>query len=234
MSPERTGPVRVVVVDDQPTIRMGLRMILDHEADVLTVGEAADGEEAVAVVRELHPDVVLLDVRMPRCDGVEATARLRADPGLADVRIVVLTTFDDEEYLVGALRAGADAFLLKDSDPATLIWCVHAVCRGESVLDPKVTARLVGRWRRLDEAHPEAARSAPPPPTGVSRLSGREREVLVAVAGGGSNREIAAAMGLTESTVKSHVHTLLSRLGCTSRAQLVARAYELGLVRPQG
>ena len=214
--------VRVVVVDDQPTIRMGLRMILDHESDVVTVGEAADGAGAVEQVRAHRPDVVLLDVRMPGVDGVQATALLRADPTCARVRIIVLTTFADEEYLVGALRAGADAFLLKDCDPATLVSTVHAVCRGEHVLDPKVTGRLVDRWRVLDE-------SAAPVST-APRLSERERQVLAGLAAGRTNRQLATSLSLAESTVKSHVHALLTRTGCSSRAQLVARAYEWGLV----
>ncbi|MBU4213940.1 MAG: response regulator transcription factor [Actinobacteria bacterium] len=213
--------VRIVVVDDQPTIRLGLRMILDHEPDITTVGEAADGRGAVEQVLAHRPDVVLLDVRMPGTDGVEATRLLRAEPRLAGLRVIMLTTFDDEEYLVGALRAGADAFLLKDSDPATLIATVHAVCRGESVLDPKVTGRLVSRWRSLDAAVPSAA----PVPT----FSHRELTVLAEVARGRTNRQIASVLGLSESAVKGQVHALLTRTGCASRAQLVARAYEWGL-----
>lgn len=216
--------VRVIVVDDQPTIRLGLRMILDHEPDITTVGEAADGRGAVEQVLAHRPDVVLLDVRMPGTDGVEATRLLRAEPRLAALRVIMLTTFDDEEYLVGALRAGADAFLLKDSDPATLISTVHAVCRGEHVLDPKVTGRLVDRWRVLD-------RSVAPTPASTSpRLSDRERQVLAGLAAGRTNRQLATELSLAESTVKSHVHGLLTRTGCSSRAQLVARAYEWGLV----
>lgn len=215
--------VRVVVVDDQPTIRLGLRMILDHEPDITTVGEAADGRGAVEQVLVHRPDVVLLDVRMPGTDGVEATRLLRAEPRLAALRVIMLTTFDDEEYLVGALRAGADAFLLKDSDPATLIATVHAVCRGESVLDPKVTGRLVSRWRSLDAAAPSTV------PAPVPRFTQRELLVLAEVARGRTNRQIASVLDLSESAVKGQVHALLSRTGCASRAQLVARAYEWGL-----
>ncbi len=216
--------IRVVIVDDQPTIRLGLRMILDHEPDIETVGEAGDGAAGVAEVLRARPDVVVLDVRMPGVDGVEATRRLRADPRSAAVRILVLTTFDDEEYMVGALRAGADAFLLKDSDPATLTGSVRAVCRGENVLDPKITGRLVRRWRTLDAAAPGgAARVAP------VDLSERDRLVLSALARGRTNRQIGAELGLSESAVKTRVHGLLSRTGCVSRAQLVARAYEWGV-----
>lgn len=217
--------IRVVVVDDQPTIRLGLRMILDHEPDIETVGEAGDGTAGIAEVLRSRPDVVVLDVRMPEVDGVEATRRLRADPRSAAVRILVLTTFDDEEYLVGALRAGADAFLLKDSEPATLIDCVRAVYRGENVLDPKITGRLVHRWRTLDAAAPGAAPARDAPVD----LSVRDREVLAALARGRTNRQIGAELGLSESAVKVQVHGLLSRTGCVSRAQLVARAYEWGV-----
>ena len=219
--------VRVVIVDDQPTIRMGLRMILDHEPGIETVGEAGDGEAGVALLLRTRPDVVVLDVRMPGVDGVEATARLRADPRCAGVRILVLTTFDDEEYLVGALRAGADAFLLKDCPPATLVATVQAVHRGENVVDPKMTGPLVDRWRTLDAADPAQGR-----PTAPLELSARDREVLVALAAGKTNRQIGTALGLSESAVKARVHALLSRTGCVSRAQLVARAYEWGVAEP--
>jgi len=219
--------IRVVIVDDQPAIRMGLKMILDHEHDIETVGEAGDGAAGVAEVLRTRPDVVVLDVRMPGVDGVEATRRLRAGPRSAAVRILVLTTFDDEEYLLGALRAGADAFLLKDSEPGTLTDCVRAVSRGENVLDPKITGRLVHRWRTLDAAAPDGQ-----PHNAPVDLSTRDREVMGAVARGRTNRQIGAELGLSESAVKAQVHGLLSRTGCVSRAQLVARAYEWGVAGP--
>jgi len=215
--------IRVVIVDDQPTIRLGLRMILDHEPDIETVGEAGDGAAGIAEVLASRPDVVVMDVRMPTMDGVEATRRLRCDPRSASVRIVVLTTFDDEEYVVGALRAGADAFLLKDSEPATLTETVRTVCRGENVLDPKVTGNLLRRWLSLDAAAPGEPRQPP------VDLSDRDRQVLSALARGRTNRQIGAELGLSESAVKAQVHALLSRTGCVSRAQLVARAYEWGV-----
>jgi DNA-binding NarL/FixJ family response regulator len=223
------GTVRVVVVDDQPTIRLGMTMILEHEPDMVVVGEAADGAGAVDVVLRTRPDVVLMDVRMPEVDGVEATRRIRADDRGEGSRVVVLTTFDDQEYVEGALHAGADAFLLKDADPATLVDTVRRVHAGESVLDPKVTRHVVTSWRTLAEPRPATS----VPHAAVASLIPRERQVLVEVAGGGSNREVGAALGLTEATAKAYVHTLLTRLGCTSRAGLVAVAYEAGVVVPQ-
>ena len=227
--------VRVVVVDDQPTIRLGLTMILDNEPDITVVGEAKDGQDALEIVRALRPDVVLMDIRMPRLDGVEATRILVADPDLHSVRTIVLTTFNDEEYLYGALRAGASAFLLKDVDPATLITAIHRVHAGDSLLDPSVTRSIIERYVELSERRETPA--APSPAAVPDRLSAllaaispREREVLLAVAAGGSNRDIAAALFLTEATVKSHVRSLLTKLGMASRVQLVVAAYESGLV----
>ncbi|MFS0702940.1 response regulator [Cellulomonas sp. 179-A 9B4 NHS] len=233
--------VRVVVVDDQPTIRLGLRLILDHEPDVVTVGEASDGAAAVEVARRTSPHVVLMDVRMPGTDGIEATRRLRADAALADVRVLVLTTFDDEEYVTAALRAGADGFLLKDADPASLVAAVHRVRAGGSVLDPAVTPLVLSQWRRWSVASSSAAAASPssgPVPGaagGVAALGavdGRARDVLLAVARGLSNQEAAVSLGLTLATTKTYVHELLHRTGCTSRTQLVVLAYEAGLVVP--
>jgi DNA-binding NarL/FixJ family response regulator len=229
-------PVRVVVVDDQSTIRLGLRMILDNEPDVTVVGEAGDGETAVAMARALRPDVVLMDVRMPRLDGIEATARIVADPELADVRTLVLTTFDDDEYVYGALRAGAAGFLLKDADPQTLVDAVHRVRAGDSLLDPAVTGRIISTYvelARLAPLGPDAAETGAPA-NGLAAATPREREVLLAVARGLSNREIGAELHLTEATVKSHVRSLLTKVGLTNRVQLVILAYEAGLVRPGG
>ncbi|MFJ4232677.1 response regulator [Cellulosimicrobium cellulans] len=239
-SPATTGddgtlpPVRVVVVDDQSTIRLGLRMILDNEPDVTVVGEAGDGETAVTMARALRPDVVLMDVRMPRLDGIEATARLVADPEIADVRTLVLTTFDDDEYVYGALRAGAAGFLLKDADPQTLVDAVHRVRAGDSLLDPAVTGRIISTYVELARTAPlgpDAAETGAPV-TGLDAATPREREVLLAVARGLSNREIGAELHLTEATVKSHVRSLLTKVGLTNRVQLVILAYEAGLVRP--
>lgn len=222
---------RVVIADDQAMIRVGLRMILDHEPDVVTVGEAGDGEAAVAQAAALRPDVVLMDIRMPRLDGVEATRRIRTDPSLADVRVAVLTTFDDEEYVTGALAAGADAFLLKDTDPGTLVACVRTVGRGGSLLDPAITPLVVRQWRaglRAAPASDAGLRAA------VDALTPREVDVLRAVARGASNADVAAELDVTTATVKSHVHALLRKLGVTHRAALVVAAYESGLVVPGG
>lgn len=231
--------VRVVVVDDQPTIRLGLTMILDNEPDISVVGEAKDGREALDVVRALRPDVVLMDIRMPHLDGVEATRILTSDPSLTDVRTIVLTTFNDEEYLFGALRAGASGFLLKDVDPATLITAIHRVRAGDSLLDPSVTRSIIERYVELSDGQDLRA-SRPSGPRAVrtaglmATISPRERDVLLAVVAGGSNRDIAAALFLTEATVKSHVRALLTKLDLSSRVQLVVAAYESGLVSRSG
>ena len=221
-----TDLVRVVVVDDQAVIRGGLRLILDHEPDLTGVGEAGDGEEAVRVVASASPHVVLMDIRMPGVDGIEATRRILA-AGDAPA-VLVLTTFQDDDYVFGALRAGASGFLLKDATPDVLVGAVRAVAAGDSLVDPAVTGRLVRRWAELE------GRTAPPVdlPAPVADLTAREREILVALARGGSNRELAAELFVSEATVKSHVSNLLLKLGVRSRVQAVILAYELCLVRP--
>jgi DNA-binding NarL/FixJ family response regulator len=231
VSAEGATTIRVLVADDQAMIRAGLRMILDHEPDLAVVAEAANGLEAVEAATSARPDVVLMDVRMPLLDGLEATRRIVASSD-APPRVLVLTTFDDDEYLFDALRAGASGFLLKDVSPDPLIEAIHTVARHESLLAPAVTRRVIERYVELDDT---AGRSRPTPMTeAVARagLTDREREVLVGLAAGWSNTELAAELNLSEATVKTHVSSVLAKLGLRSRVQAVIAAYESGLVQP--
>jgi DNA-binding NarL/FixJ family response regulator len=224
--------IRVLVADDQAMVRAGLRMILDNEPDLAVVAEAADGREAVEAAASARPDVVLMDVRMPRLDGLEATRRIVASSD-APPRVLVLTTFDDDEYLFDALRAGASGFLLKDVDPDPLIEAIHTVARHESLLAPAVTRRVIERYVELDGAYRDVTRPTPTAEA-VARagLTDREREVLVGLAAGWSNTELAAELYLSEATVKTHVSSVLAKLGLRSRVQAVIAAYESGLVQP--
>jgi DNA-binding NarL/FixJ family response regulator len=223
-----TGLVRVVVVDDQAVIRGGLRLIVDNEPDLTVVGEASDGDEAVRVVAAASPHVVLMDIRMPGTDGIEATRRILDIGGDEAPNVLVLTTFQDDDYVFGALRAGASGFLLKDATPDVLVAAIRALAAGDTLVDPAVTGRLVQRWSELE------GRMAPPGdlPAPVAALTGREREILIGLARGRSNRELAAELFVSEATVKSHVSNLLLKLDVRSRVQAVILAYELGLVRP--
>ena len=213
---------RVLVVDDQAVIRAGLRLIVDNEPDLTVVGEAGDGEAAVRAAAAARPDVVLMDVRMPAMNGIDATAEI-VDAGSAAV--LVLTTFEDDQYVFGALRAGASGFLLKDVAPDVLVAAIRSVARGDALVDPAVTRRLVERWAELDR------RSRPPVHAADDDLTDREREVLVGLARGLSNRDLAARLFVSEATVKSHVSNLLTKLGVRSRVQAVILAYERGVVR---
>lgn len=212
--------IRVVVADDQPIAREGLRMILESGEDVEVVGEAADGLDALGQVRRRAPDVLLIDIRMPRMDGLEATRRLRD----SDVAVIVITTFDLDEHVLAALRAGAVGFLRKDSPPARIIDAVRAVARGDALISPEVTRRLLGQFVAA-----APARAGDP---ALAELTPRERDVLLGIAAGRSNAEIAAHLHLEESTVKSHVGRMLAKLGLASRVQAVIFAYETGLVAP--
>ena len=218
--------IRVVLVDDQELVRTGFRMILDGEDDIDVVGEAGNGREAIAAVGRLRPDVVVMDIRMPEMGGVEATRTIAADGRSSETRVLVLTTFDADEYVVEAIRAGASGFLLKDVTPADFVKAIRVVASGNALLAPSVTARLLGRFARLsipaDEVHADA----------LQELTEREREVLILVAQGLSNAEIAEHLTLAEPTVKTHVSHLLLKLDQRDRAQLVALAYETGIVRP--
>ncbi|MEU5988933.1 response regulator transcription factor [Spirillospora sp. NPDC047418] len=217
--------IEVLLADDQGLVRAGFRSILDDEDDITVTGEAADGEQAVAACRALRPDVALLDVRMPRMDGLEAARRITADPRLDGVRVVILTTFDLDEYVYGALRAGATGFLLKDTEPAELIQAVRVAARGDALITPSVTRRLIGEFAGRVEV--------PDPGPRLRSLTEREREVMLLVAAGQSNDEIAARLVLSPATVKSHVSRVMAKAGVRDRSQLVVLAYESGMVNPR-
>ncbi|MFD6392853.1 response regulator [Nocardia sp. NPDC060259] len=218
-------PISVLVVDDQELMRMGLKMVLGAHPDIEVVGEAGNGDEAVRRATELRPDVVLMDVRMPVVDGVTATGRIVAAGG--GIRVLVMTTFDLDEHALGALRAGASGFLLKDTPPEDLVSAIRSVAAGDAVVSPKVTKRLLDRLVAED---PAGLRD----PGVLDVLTAREREVLEQIAAGRSNAEIAAALFLSEATVKTHVGRVLTKLGLRDRVQAVVLAYETGLVRPGG
>ena len=219
--------IRVLLADDQALVRTGFRMIVENAPDMTVVGEAGDGAEAAAMAAELRPDVVLMDVRMPDVDGVEATRRICAG-GTGSARIVILTTFDLDEYVYAALQAGASGFLLKDTLAADLLSAVRVVVRGDAVVAPSVTRRLINRYVGTLPA-PSLA-----PAPGLESLTEREREVLALIARGLSNTEIAARIHVTEGTVKTHVSRVLAKLRLRDRVQAVVYAYESGLARPNG
>jgi DNA-binding NarL/FixJ family response regulator len=219
---------RVLLADDQGLVRAGFRTLLDAQADIEVVAEAADGAEAVELARRERPDVVLMDVRMPRMDGLEATQRITADRALPDTRIIVLTTFELDEYVFGALRAGASGFLLKDIDPPDLLAAVRIVSQGDALLAPRLTRRLIEAF----VAQERAARAPVSEGGALEELTPREREVLALVGRGLSNAEIADELVLSPLTAKTHVARLFSKLDARDRAQLVVTAYETGLVVP--
>ncbi|MER7442750.1 response regulator transcription factor [Micromonospora avicenniae] len=225
MTDRTPRPVRVLLADDQPLLRTGFRMVLGAERDLDVVAEAGDGVEAVDLSRRLLPDVVLMDIRMPRMDGVTAT-RAIVDARLP-VRVLILTTFDLDEYVVGALRAGASGFLAKDVPAEDLVTAIRTVAAGEAVVAPRILKRLLDRFAEV-LPDPSAA-----PPRSLAALTEREREVLVHVARGLSNSEIAAALSVSETTIKTHVGHVLMKLGLRDRVQAVVLAYETGLVRPR-
>jgi DNA-binding NarL/FixJ family response regulator len=216
--------IRVLIADDQALVRAGFRMILDAEDDLMIVAEAADGLQAVEQARRAKPDVVLMDIRMPELDGIEATRRLlEVAP---DVRVLMLTTFDLNEYVYDALRAGASGFLLKDVPPEDLAAGIRVVARGDALLAPSITRRLIVEFAR-------AAPAAPAPPRGLEDLTERELEVFKLIARGLSNAEIAAELVVSETTVKTHVARVLMKLGVRDRVQAVVLAYESGIAVPQ-
>ncbi|MCX4832678.1 response regulator transcription factor [Streptomyces sp. NBC_01016] len=218
--------IRVVLADDQTLVRAAFAMLVESAADMDVVGQAGTGREAVEVAKGARADVVVMDVRMPDLDGIEATRLLAADEDLAGVKVLVLTTYDTDEYVVEALRAGASGFLVKDTRPAELLDAIRIVAAGEALLSPGPTARLIARVLRAPEV--------PAPSTGdaLGQLSERERQVLALVARGLNNTEIAEALGLSPLTAKTHVSRIMGKLAARDRAQLVIAAYESGLVAP--
>ncbi len=236
--------IRVLLADDQALVRAGFRMLLEASEDICVVGEAANGGTAVAMAAELRPDVVLMDLSMPEVDGLTATKRISADSRLSGVRVVVLTTFDDDEHVFGALRAGASGFLVKDVEPEELLQAVRVVARGDALLAPSVTRSLIAAFTARSPgpgnrpAGPAAgAPGAPPragtaPPPGLASLTDREREVVALVAAGLSNDEIAARLVVSPLTAKTHVSRAMIKLAARDRAQLVVLAYTHGLAAP--
>jgi DNA-binding NarL/FixJ family response regulator len=216
------GRIRVVLADDEAMVRAGLRMLLEHQPDLEVVGEASDGVEAVAVVARTRPDVVLLDIRMPRADGITAAREILA---AGDARVIILTTFDEDEHVAAALRAGVSGFLLKVAPPEQLLAAVRTVAAGQGLLDPAVTVRVIESFAGSHRPDPELAR-------GLASLTDREADVLRLVAEGLSNAEIATRMYLGETTVKTYLSRMLAKLGLRDRVQAVVFAYESGLVTP--
>ncbi|ANW20548.1 response regulator [Streptomyces clavuligerus] len=224
--------IRVLLADDQTLLRSAFRILVDSEPDMEVVGEAADGAQAVTLTRSERADVVLMDIRMPGTDGLAATRTITADPALAAVRVIMLTTFEVDEYVVGALRAGASGFLGKGAEPEELLNAIRIVAAGEALLSPTATKGLIARFLAQGGDGADEQRAAAYGER-LNALTGREREVLVLVAGGLSNDEIGERLDVSPLTVKTHVNRAMAKLGARDRAQLVVTAYESGLVRPR-
>jgi DNA-binding NarL/FixJ family response regulator len=219
--------IRILLVDDQALVRAGFRMILDAEPEMEVVGEAADGREAIDQVRLLQPDVVLMDIRMPELDGLEAARRILSGPEEENTaKILMLTTFDHDEYVYEALRAGASGFLLKDTPPEQLVGAIHVIAQGEALLSPSITRRVISEFVKGNGPKPQAQFPR------LKDLTARELEVLMSIARGLSNAEIATALFVSETTVKTHVARILMKLGLRDRVQAVVLAYEAGVVSP--
>ncbi|MFJ4926182.1 response regulator [Streptomyces sp. NPDC088736] len=222
--------IRVLLADDQTLVREAFAMLVESAPDMQVVGQAATGREAVEAARVARPDVVIMDIRMPDLDGIEATRLIAADDDMAGVRVLVLTTYDSDDHVVPALQAGASGFLVKDTRPADLLDAVRTVAAGEALLSPGPTARLIARVLRLPEGPPPGG----PAPERLAALSARERQVLTLVAQGLNNTEVAGTLDLSPLTAKTHVSRIMGKLGARDRAQLVIAGYESGLVAPGG
>jgi DNA-binding NarL/FixJ family response regulator len=218
--------IRVLVADDQALVRGSFRILVDTAPDLTSVGEAATGAEAVRLARREKPDIILMDIRMPDMDGIEATAQITADPQTSAARVLILTTFDLDEYVFAALRAGASGFLLKDTPPAGLLAAIRVIAAGDALLSPGVTRQLIEEFARQPGGRQR-------PMAALTEITGREREVLTLIGLGLSNTEIASDLHVSLSTAKTHVGRLLMKLGARDRAQLVIAAYDTGLVRPR-
>ena len=221
--------IRVLVADDQALVRGSFRILVSTAPDLTPVGEASTGIEAIELARREKPDVVLMDIRMPGLDGIEATRQITTRPETSGVRVLILTTFDLDEYVFAALRAGASGYLLKDTPPADLLAAIRVIAAGDALLDPGVTRRLIAEFTRRSASDPGPRRPAP----ALAEITEREREVLTLVGLGLSNTEIAARLHVSMSTAKTHVGRLLMKLAARDRAQLVIAAYDAGLVRPE-
>jgi len=226
-SPLTDAPIKVLLADDEGLVRSGFKMLLDVEEDIVVVGEAADGAEAVERARATRPDVVLMDIRMPKLDGIQATSQIARTHGLEKVRILILTTYDTDEYVFEALQAGASGFLLKDAGPAELLHAIRVVAAGDALLAPRITRRLISQFTAQRTATQVAEDR-------LAVLTQREREVLALVGQGLNNSEIGAELFLSPATVRTHVSHAMAKLGARDRAQLVVIAYQTGLVSPNG
>ncbi|MFF0743311.1 response regulator [Streptomyces sp. NPDC004111] len=232
-APDQLPPIKVLLADDQALLRSAFRVLVDSEADMTVVGEAADGAQALELTRRTRPDVVLMDIRMPGTDGLTATRAIGADPELAGVHVVMLTTFEVDEYVVESIRAGASGFLGKGAEPDELLNAIRIAAQGEALLSPAATKGLIATFLKQGEPAEQEPAADGEHAARLATLTVREREVLVQVAGGNSNDEIAELLVVSPLTVKTHVNRAMAKLGARDRAQLVVFAYESGLVRPR-